>query len=200
MAAVVIWWIAAFLISFGNSAFRHAFFPLCFLFWIVPLPEVVLNPIVRLLQQGSVESARLLFSVFGIPVAQYGTQLTIPGLTIEVARECSSIRSSLILLVTTMVMAQVRLRSGWRKAVIIAAVVPISFAKNGLRIFVLAILTTRVDQSFISGRLHHEGGVIYFAIALAVVILLIWSARRSESRSELVSTQPELVQSVPATR
>lgn len=200
MTALVIWWIGVFLISFGASAFRRALFPLCFLFWIIPLPEVVLSPIVSLLQQGSVESGRLLFALFGVPVAQYGTKLTIPGLTVEVARECSSIRSSLMLLVTTMVLAQVNLRSRWRKAMIIAAAIPLSVAKNGLRIFVLAILTTRVDHSFISGSLHHEGGVIYFAIALAVVILLIWIARRAETRLEVVTTLPELVRSASSLR
>lgn len=198
MTGLVIWWIGAFLICFGVPALRRVLFPLCFLFWIVPLPEVMLNPIIRLLQQGSVESGRLLFAMFGVPVAQFGRQLTIPGLTIEVARECSSIRSSLMLLVTTMVVAQMTLRSRWRKSAIIASAVPLSIAKNGLRIFVLGILTTRVDHSFISGRLHHEGGILYFAIALAVIILLIWIARRSEVQSEVLTTEPELVESASA--
>jgi exosortase len=195
MAGLVLWWMGAFLVSFGASNFYRTLFPLCFLFWLVPLPEILLNPIVRLLQQGSVESGRLLFAITEVPVAQYGTQLTIPGLVIEVARECSSIRSSLMLLVTTMVVAHVSLQSRWRKAVIIAAAVPLSVVKNGLRIFVLGILTTRVDQSYISGRLHHEGGIIYFAIALAVIILLIWVARRSETHSDTVSPEQELAQS-----
>src|SRR3984893_18301440 len=105
MLALVLWWIGAFLISFGARAFQRALFPLCFLLWIVPIPEFVLNPIVGLLQQGSVAAARVLFAAVGVPTAQDGTQITIPGLTIEVARECSSIRSSLILVVTTMVLA-----------------------------------------------------------------------------------------------
>ena len=96
MLALVVWWMGAFILCFGARAFQSALFPLCFLFWIVPLPEFLLNPIVRLLQDGSAASARLLFAVVGVPVTQDGTQLTIPGLTIEVARECSSIRSSLM--------------------------------------------------------------------------------------------------------
>ena len=111
-----------------------------------------------------------------------GTQLTIPGLTVEVARECSSIRSSLMLVVTTMVLTQMLLRSAWRKTVVIALAIPLSVAKNGLRIFVLAMLATRVDRSFLTGRLHHEGGVIYFLIALAAICLLIWVARRNEQK------------------
>jgi exosortase len=182
MLALVLWWIGAFIFCFGTRTLRRSLFPLCFLFWIVPIPEFLLNPIVRLLQEGSVASARLLFAPIGVPVAQDGTRLTIPGLTIEVARECSSIRSSLMLLVTTMVLAQMLLRSAWRNTLVIALAIPLSVAKNGLRIFVLAMLATRVDRSFLTGRLHHQGGIIYFLVALAAICLLIWVARRGEEK------------------
>jgi exosortase len=182
MLAIVVWWMGSFIFSFGTRAFRRAVFPLCFLLWIVPFPEFLLNSIIRLLQEGSVASARMLLATAGIPVAQDGTQLTIPGLTIEVARECSSIRSSLMLVVTTMILAQMLLRSTWRKTIVIALAIPLSVAKNGLRIFVLAMLATHVDRSFLTGRLHHQGGIIYFLIALAIICMLIWVARRSEER------------------
>jgi len=182
MLALVIWWIGAFVFCFGPHTFRRAIFPLFFLLWIVPLPQFLLDPIVRWLQQGSVTSAHLLLSAFGVPVAEEGTLLTIPGLTVEVAKECSSIRSSLMLVVTTMVVTQMLLRTAWRKAIVIAVAIPLSVAKNGLRIFVLAMLATRVDRTYLTGRLHHEGGVIYFLIALAIIFLLIWIARRSEEK------------------
>jgi exosortase len=195
MLALVAWWIGAFIVSFGTRAFQRALFPLCFLFWIVPIPEFVLNPIVRLLQEGSVASARLLFAAVGVPVARDGTQLTIPGLTVEVAPECSSIRSSLMLVVTTMVLAQMSLRSVWRKALVVAVAIPLSVAKNGLRIFVLAMLTTHVDRSFITGRLHHQGGIIYFLIALAAIVLLIWIAHHGEKKSRSwAASSPELAE------
>jgi exosortase len=189
MLTLVLWWIASFVVSFGTRAFQRALFPLCFLFWMVPFPEFVLNPIVRLLQEGSATSARLLFAIAGVPVVHEGTLITLPGLTVEVARECSSIRSSLMLVVTTMVLAQMLVHSVWRKLVVIAVAIPLSVAKNGLRIFVLAMLTTRVDRSFITGRLHHQGGIIYFLIALAVVLGLIWILRRGdEKRGALAKT------------
>ncbi len=185
MLAFVLWVMGAFTIAFGTSAFGRALFPLCFLLGMVPFPDFLLNPIVRMLQAGSAASARVLFAAVGIPVVQEGTQITIPGLTMEVAQECSSIRSSLMLVVTTMIVAQVLLRTAWRKAVVVAVAIPLSVAKNGLRIFVLGVLATRVDRSFLTGRLHHQGGILYFLIALAVVFLLIWIARRGENKTSL---------------
>jgi exosortase len=180
MLALVIWWIAAFAFCFGAHAFRRSLFPLCFLLWLIPFPEFVLDPIVSLLQQGSALAARLLFMAARVPVAHQGMLLHIPGLTLEVAPECSSIRSSMILLVTTMVLAQLLLRSFWRKALVIAVAIPLSVAKNGLRIFVIAMLATRVDPSFLTGRLHRQGGIIFLLIALAAIFLLLWIMRHGE--------------------
>ena len=185
MLALVLWWIGAFIFSFGIRSFKRALFPLCFLFWMIPIPQLVLNPVVRLLQEGSAAAANLFFTLAGVPVAQEGTTITIPGLSLEVARECSSIRSSLMLVVTTMVLAQLLLRSPWRKALVIALAVPLSIAKNGLRIFVLGQLGTRVDPTFLTGKLHREGGIIYFLIALIFIFFALWLARLGELKTTL---------------
>ncbi len=183
MLALVVWWIAAFILCFGLPASRRALFPLCFLFWLIPFPDFALNAIVNLLQQSSAAAAHLLFAAAGVPVEQRGVFVHIPGLTVEVARECSSIRSSSMLIVTTMVLAQLLLRSPWRKVLIILVAFPLSVAKNGLRIFVIAMLTTRVDPSFLTGRVHRKGGIIFFLIALAATFLLLWILRRGEEVS-----------------
>jgi exosortase/archaeosortase family protein len=54
----------------------------------------------------------------------------------------------------TMVLAHPFLRSWWRKALLIAAAIPLTLAKNGLRIFVIAELGTRVDPGFLNGNLQ----------------------------------------------
>jgi exosortase len=186
MFALVLSWIGAFVLCFGSRVSRSVLFPLCFLFGLVPFPQLALNEIVRLLQQGSAWAAYVLFAAVGVPVVQNGVMLTIPGLTVEVAKECSSIRSSSMLLVTTMVLAQLLLRSPWRKVLVIGVAVVLSVAKNGLRIFTIAMLGTRVDPGFLTGKLHHNGGIVFFAIALAAVFGLIWILQRTEG--EVVRT------------
>jgi exosortase/archaeosortase family protein len=108
--------------------------------------------------------------------------LSIPGLDIEVARECSSIRSSMMLIVTTMFLAQLFLRSWWKKALLILVAIPLSVAKNALRIFTIAELGTRVDPGFLDGKLHRHGGIVFFSLAVVVVGLLVWALRGSEFR------------------
>ena len=183
MFALVLFWIGSSVFCLGSRVCRALVFPLCFLFWLVPTPRVMLTSIIHLLQQGSTLCAHWMFAAFGVPVSQDGFVLTIPGLSVEVAQECSSIRSSSMLLVTTMILAQVLLRSPWRKALIIAIAVPLSVAKNGLRIFTIAMLGTRVDPAYLTGRLHHQGGIIFFVAALIVVLGGISLLRRGEGQA-----------------
>lgn len=180
MAGLITWWIASFALCYGTTALRSFRFPLFFLFCIVPIPATAMEAIVVSLQRGSALAAQLMFAIFRVPVSREAMTLHIPGLDLEVAAECSSIRSSLMLLVTTMVLAQVLLRTPWRKVLVVLLALPLAAAKNGLRIFTIGMLSTRVDPAFLTGRLHREGGIVFFLIALAVVFLLIWLLRRGE--------------------
>jgi exosortase len=185
MFALVTWWIASVLLCFGARTFQSFLFPLCFLFLLVPIPDFALSFVVEFLQQQSALAARILFRAIRVPVTQDGIMLAIPNLDIEVARECSSIRSSLMLVITTMVLAHLFLRSWWRKTLLIAAAIPLSVAKNGLRIVMIAELGTRIDPGFLDGKLHHRGGIVFLGIAVVVVVALLWILRRTESRMPL---------------
>jgi exosortase len=181
MIALVVWWIASFMLCFGYEEFRIFIFPICFLFWIVPWPQFLLDALIRMLQQGSASSVDWMFQTAGIPVLRNGVILSIPGLTIEVAKECSSIRSSIILLISSMVLAQLFLRSKWRKALVIILAVPLSVVKNAVRIFTLSMLGIHVNRGFLTGRLHHQGGAVFYAGALVVIFLLVYLLQKQET-------------------
>jgi exosortase/archaeosortase family protein len=81
-----------------------------------------------------------------------------------------------------MVLAQIFLRSPLRKAIVVVLAVPLSVAKNGLRIFTIAMLGTHVDPGYLTGRFHHQGGIVFFAISLLVIFLALWILERGERR------------------
>jgi exosortase len=198
MLAVVTWWIGSFVCCFGPRMSRMFVFPLCFLLWLVPLPEFALNHIVRFLQEGSADAANQFFVIAGVPVTRDGLRLSIAGLTVEVATECSSIRSSLMLLVTSMVLAHLLLCSIWGKGLVILAAIPLVIAKNGFRIFTISMLTAYVDPDYMHGRLHRQGGIVFFLLFLAAFFVLL----RLVGWAEHKWTQPAVLNaegSFPAT-
>ena len=180
MFALVTWWLGGFVLCFGLRASRLARFPLLFLYWLVPWPQFLVDHVVSWLQRESALCASALYSLSGMPVTLDGISLLLPGLTLNVAPECSSIRSSLLLLVTTMILGQLFLRSPWRKVLLIVAAILLSPAKNGLRIFAIGFLTLRVDPAYLNGWLHERGGFAFLAIAQAAVLGLLWILRRGE--------------------
>jgi len=192
MLTLVLWWVACVVFCFGIPVLRAFLFPLFFLLWLVPLPDFLLNWIIVALQIGSAAMARWLFLLARIPVTRSGVTLSLPGIDIEVARECSSIRSSMVLIITTIVLAHLFLRSPWRKVCMVLFAIPLSIAKNALRIFVIVGLATRVDPEYLDGDLHHRGGIVFLMIALAVTGALLWLLVRSEvaSGSPLTADRP----------
>jgi exosortase len=183
MSAIVLWWIGSFVFCFGTRIFRDCAFPLLLLLWLVPIPEVALNRIVEGLQHGTASITRGMFTMVGVPVTQKATSVSIPGLTVEVSEECSSIRSSMMLVVIAMVMSYLLLRSAWGRAIVILAAVPLCIAKNGLRVFTLTALGAYVDPGVLNSPLHRQGGVLFLAVALAGLSAMIWIVRRLELRS-----------------
>jgi len=178
--AVVGMWIGAFVLCYGSRAARAALFPLLFLLLMVPLPEVILRPAVHFLQQGSTVISYFIFKAFGVPVLRQGFLLALPGVTIEVATECSGIRSSIALLITCLLAAHLSLRTPWKILLFVALVIPLSVVKNGIRIATLVFLSVYVDPGFLTGRLHREGGFVFFVLALAMLWPVLQLLQRSE--------------------
>ena len=192
MALFVSWIILAFVFCFGATAFRAAAFPLLFLLLMVPIPDFALERIIWLLQACSTEVTFLMLKAANIPVLRTGFVLSLPAIDIEVAKECSGIRSTLILLIVTVVLGHLFLRPGWRQILLGLLILPITVVKNGLRIFTLSTLGTYVDPSFLTGNLHRHGGILFFAVALGVVISVVWWLRKvgEKDAGDEVNTYP----------
>ena len=183
MLAFVLWIIGAFILCFGKQAFRACMFPLLFLAWLIPLPDAALIHITHFLQQATASCAHVMLSTLGVPVIQHGINLTVPGLTVQVAEECSSIRSSMMLVVTATVMSYVLLSSSWARGIIILAALPLAIFKNGLRVLTLSILGAYISPGILDSPLHHQGGPLFFAVSLLGIFSLIWLIRKAESRA-----------------
>jgi len=54
-------------------------FPLCFLFWMVPVPAVALNWMIPVLQKESASTTRVLFEIAGFPSHRMARCWTFPG-------------------------------------------------------------------------------------------------------------------------
>jgi exosortase len=177
---LVFLWIAGFAAAFGRSALQAARFSLLFLFLFVPLPEGLLDRVIYFLQKGSAEISALLFGLTPLPVLREGFVFHLPRFSIEVARECSGIRSSIALLVLAILVGHFFLHKLWKQIVFVLAGFVVMIIKNGIRIVTLTLLANYVDPAFLYGNLHREGGVVFFMIGLLLLVPIFWLLQRGE--------------------
>jgi exosortase C (VPDSG-CTERM-specific) len=168
----------------GSRWVSAACFPIVFLLFMVPLPDRITELLEIGSQFASAEAAALLFAISGTSVWREDLLFQLPGLTIRVAQECSGIRSSLVLLITSFLAGQLFLKSPWRRAILVGLVIPLGILRNGFRIVTISLLTIHVDPRIIDSPLHHRGGPIFFVLSLIPFSLLLWWLRRSEQKNQ----------------
>ncbi len=176
--------LAVALLTLGAEAVKAYRFPILFLAFMVPWPQGLVDGVETVLQLASAEAAHGFLVLSGVPVLRDGLVFKLPGLTFEVAQECSGIRSSLVLFITSVLGAQMLLRTRWRRALLVLAVVPLGVLRNGFRILTLGWLSVNVDPAVIDSPLHHSGGPIFFVLSLGPFFLLLWWLRRGERSGE----------------
>jgi len=179
--AVILLWIAGFAFSFGKTAVKSAYFPLLFLFLTVPLPNFLLERIISLLQAGSAEITEVLFNLTGVPVLREGLVFHLARVNIEVARECSGIRSTIALFILALPVVHYGLHSLWKKLFFLACAFFMMILKNGIRIVTLTLLAMYVDPSFLFGTLHRDGGIVFFLLGLLLLLPVLLLLQRRES-------------------
>jgi exosortase len=172
--------VSGFIFLFGNEAAWRSRFPFAFLLFAVPLPDFVLSRVIYWLQSGSAAVAEFFFDLSGSPVLRDGFVFRLPRISIEVAQECSGIRSSIALLVLAVLVSHFSFRPFWKQAVFVGAGLVMMIVKNGIRIATLTLLANYVNPDFLYGNLHHHGGIVFFLIGLALLLPVYWLLRRGE--------------------
>jgi exosortase C (VPDSG-CTERM-specific) len=164
----------------GRKWMAAAAFPAGFLFFMIPLPDRAVDFLETASQLASAEAASLLFSVSGTPVLRAGTVFQLPGIILEVAQECSGIRSSWVLFLTCLLASHLLLKSSWRRAVLLAVVIPLGILRNASRILVIGLLCVHVGPEMIHSPIHHSGGPLFFLLSLVPLFLLLGWLRKGE--------------------
>ncbi len=158
-------------------------FPFAFLIFLVPLPDELVYWLETASKLASADAANLFFNISGTPLVRDGTVFQLPGIVIEVAQECSGIRSSLVLFITSLLVAHLFLKSPWRRIALVAFVIPLGILRNGFRILVIGLLCVHYGPQMIHSIIHRKGGPVFFMLSLIPLFLFLWWLRRGETEA-----------------
>ena len=165
----------------GSGGMAAIAFPVAFLVFMVPLPDIVVRGMETASALASAETAALYFAITGTPVVRAGTVFELPGIVLEVGQECSGIHSSWVLFITSVLASHLFLTTRWRRIILVAFVVPLGILRNGIRILTIGLLCVHVGPHMVDSMIHHRGGPFFFALSLIPLFLLLWWLRRQEA-------------------
>ena len=189
---IVLMLVGGFVACYGAQCTRAALFPLLFLLLTIPVPGFILASAVAGLQEGSAQITAVLFHMMGVPVVRHGMKFSLPGVDIEIAEQCSGIRSSLSLFISGLVASYLLLHAAGKRVLFSLLTVPVAIFKNAVRIVTLSWLGVYVNQGFLHGRLHRYSGLPVSLLALAILAPAVLALRRLETpQSPGFSKTPE---------
>ena len=177
--SAIVFWAGGFVLLYGIRGFQKASFPILFLVFMIPIPGLIMDKVIYALQVGSTEVSEVLFTLTGVPFQREGFVFHLPGISIEVAEQCSGIRSTLALFITSILAGHFFLERFWKKTLLALIVFPVTVFKNGIRIVTLSLLGAYVDERWLTeSSLHHSGGFVFFIPALGLLGLALWTLRK----------------------
>lgn len=161
------------LLTLGLPAARALWFALFFLLFMVPLPGFFVDAVTGPLKQYiSVIAEEVLYAA-GYPIARSGVTLTVGQYQMLVADACSGLHSMFSLSAMGLLYLYLMQHSSKiRNLIIIAAILPIAFLANVVRVMVLVLVTYHLGDEAGQGFLHDFAGIMLFVIGLLFLFAL----------------------------
>jgi exosortase len=155
----------------GREIFRVLFFPISFLFLMIPLnflDEVVGFP----LRQLVATTSTVLLNWAGIETVRIGTGIYSRVFRFDVADPCSGIRSLMALTTVTAAYAYLTQQAQWKRWVLFLSAMPLAVLGNLARVTSIALVAQVYGQE-VAGKAYHDySGYIVFGVALSAMVII----------------------------
>ena len=157
----------------GTAAVRVAWFPLVYFVFMIPLPGMLVDAITGSLKGVIANIVEALLYAAGYPIARSGVILSIGPYQLQVADACSGLNSMFSLsALGTLFMYMMGRKRNLHHAIMLAAILPVAFAANIIRVSTLVLVTYHLGDEAGQGFLHGAAGMVLVLVALVFFFLL----------------------------
>jgi EpsI family protein len=159
------------LVVWGLARLRAVWFAVAYLLLMVPIWDVFTEPMHLRFQLFSAGIGLRVLDLLGIPAFREGTFISLPNLTLEVARACSGVNYLVAVLALALPLAHLYLRTTWKRVVLVLSGIVIAALSNGLRVALIGVLA----YADIGAPLHGPGHVLHglFVSGIGLAMLLV---------------------------
>ncbi|MCK2086855.1 EpsI family protein [Thauera aromatica] len=167
----------------GLQALRQLRFPLVFWSLSLPYPGWLVDRLTSPMKLWVSQGTEAVLYALGYPVARSGVVLAIGPYQLLVADACSGLNSLIFLVALGLLYLHLTgPRPAWHRVVMGLALLPLALLANGVRVFILMLLTYYFGDAVGQSYWHDLAGVMLFATGflslLALDALLGWIGPR----------------------
>lgn len=152
----------------GIPAARQILFPLCFLFFAVPIGEFVMPRFMEWTATMTVLGLR----ASGVPVYQEGLQFVIPSGRWSVVEACSGVRYLIASLTVGTLFAYLNYRSLKRRLIFVGVSIVVPIIANWLRAYIIVMLGHLSGNEIATGADHLVYGWVFFGIIILIMFAI----------------------------
>ena len=155
----------------GWPGAKIMWFPIFFIFFMVPVPGSIVDQITSPLKAGVSYVAEGLVYAMGYPIGRSGVTLTIGPYVLLVADACAGLNSIFALeAVGIFYMSLCNHTSKARNLLLAVLILPISFVSNVIRVMALVLVTYYFGDDVGRGFVHDFAGIFLFTLAAVLTI------------------------------
>lgn len=155
----------------GWAGVRLMWFPLFFIFFLVPLPQIVVMMVTAPLKAGVSYVAEAIMYHVGYPIGRTGVTLTIGQYKLLVADACAGLNSIFALeAIGIFYLSIMGYTNKWRNILLTTLIVPIAFVANVIRVIVLVLVTYYFGDAAGQGFIHEFAGILLFLVATILTV------------------------------
>jgi len=157
---------------FGKRIAREIWFPIAFLFLMIPLPLLAIAQVTLEMKFFVSEMSTSLLNMIGIHAIREGSYIYTPHAFVIVGDPCSGLRSFLAFLCLGLVFAYGDRLNAWKKLALVALGLPLALTSNVVRVFAMGLLAEIYGTELISTKVIHDGaGILAFVLALVCFLI-----------------------------
>ncbi|MFH0771232.1 MAG: exosortase/archaeosortase family protein [Candidatus Omnitrophota bacterium] len=156
---------------YGVNVTKILIFPILFLVFMIPLPQVMIIGISFKMKIFAAQAAASIVKIMGIKAFREGSIIFLPNTSLTVGDPCSGLRSLISLTALGALYAYLAKLSPIRKTILFLISIPVALAANIARIALLLLVAFVYGAQVATGKFHDFSGFLLFIFALAGLII-----------------------------
>ena len=170
--------IGVLLVFAGSAITMRLWFPILFLFFMIPIPPSLTQSIALQLKLVAAECAVRMANVITLPMVREGSYIYFGTDRLLVGDVCGGLRSLIALLALGALAAYISPTKAWARIAILMFAAPIAVAANIVRIFFLCVVGYFYGSEIAGGKVHDYSGFLIYAVAIALFTAIDVPLRR----------------------